>query len=65
MFTATRLTADTFKGVSLPKFVEMVFPERIRDVIDVHLLLQEDGEAIADARNMIGARSYRVHIFGA
>jgi len=58
MFTARRPSDDMFKGdQSLRKFVELAFPERVMDVLDPHLLLEEDGDASDDAWNINRART--------
>jgi len=58
MFTAKRPIDDIFmEGLSLQKFVEMAFPQRVTDVIDVQLLSCEDGEETDDARIMDGAKA--------
>ena len=57
MFTAKRPTDDMFKdGQSLRQFVESAFPERIVDVMDANLLVEEDGEASDDAHNLNASR---------
>ncbi|XP_020252432.1 receptor kinase-like protein Xa21 [Asparagus officinalis] len=53
MFTGKRPTDDMFiGGLTLPRFVEMTFPERITDVnIDAHLLAPcDDAESMNYAR---------------
>ena len=58
MFTAKRPTDDMFKGgQSLRKSVELAFPEQLMDVMDAHLLLEEDGEASDNVRNINHART--------
>ena len=43
MFTGTRPVADMFKdGISLHKSVEMAFPDRIMEIADPLLLLQQE-----------------------
>ena len=57
MFTAKRPTDDMFKdGQSLRQFVESAFFERIVDVMDAHLFVEEDGEASDDAHNLNASR---------
>ena len=57
MFTAKRPTDDMFKdGQSLRQFVESAFPERIVDVMDAQLFVEEDGEASDDAHNLNASR---------
>ena len=57
MFTAKRPTGEMFKeGQSLRELVVSAFSERISDVMDARLLLEEDGEASDDAHNLNASR---------
>jgi len=58
MFTAKSPTEDMFiEGLSLRKFVEMVFRQQVTNVIDAQLLTLEDGEETDDVQSMNVARS--------
>ena len=57
MFTAKRPTHEMSKeGQSLREFVVSAFSERILDVMDAHLFLEEDGEGSDDAYNSNASR---------
>ncbi|XP_065014318.1 receptor kinase-like protein Xa21 isoform X2 [Musa acuminata AAA Group] len=43
--TGKRPTGESFRdGLSLPRYVEMALPERVSEIIDPNLLLEEEGE---------------------
>jgi serine/threonine protein kinase len=55
MFTGKRPTDDIFKdGLSIQKFTAMALPERVMDIADSSMPLEEDEEAAHDETNNDG-----------
>ena len=60
MFTRKSPTDTIFmKGLSLQKFVEIVFPQPVTDVTNAHLLSLKDEEEINDTKSTNGARAIK------